>query len=292
MPTTVEIFSSGFGSGQADGREPEKQVSHFGPPRRIGRVVDSRLDARSGPPMDLMVATRTLRFTVWRLSGKALTAKPRGSGRAGEDFPIGTQIVHEPAAVAEFLRDNRTVSVGFFGVAAMILGQPSIARRAVVETATPREHASTWPTSCSSIPGSRCRTGAWRHALPYLGKRANLPVACLPLLAALTPGEHTVTLIDENVEPIDFERCARADIVGVTGMSVQRHRMKEILAELKRRGAFTVVGGPLVTVQEDYFDGLADVIFIGEAEETWPQFLTEWKQGGTRSATSSSRRPT
>ena len=45
------------------------------------------------------------------------------------------------------------------------------------------------------------------YALPFLGKRANLPVACLPLLAALTPGEHTVTLIDENVEPIDWERC-------------------------------------------------------------------------------------
>ena len=115
------------------------------------------------------------------------------------------------------------------------------------------------------------------HALPFMGKRANLPVACLPLLAALTPEEHSITLIDENVEAINFERCARADIVGVTGMSVQRFRMKEILAELKRRGSFTVVGGPLVTVQEDYFEGLADVIFIGEAEETWPRFLGEWK---------------
>jgi radical SAM superfamily enzyme YgiQ (UPF0313 family) len=117
------------------------------------------------------------------------------------------------------------------------------------------------------------------HSLPYLGKRANLPVACLPLLAALTPEGHTVTLLDENVEAINFERCARADIVGVTGMSVQRHRMKEILAELKRRGCFTVVGGPLVTVLEDYFEGLADVVFIGEAEQTWPQFLNEWAQG-------------
>ena len=117
------------------------------------------------------------------------------------------------------------------------------------------------------------------HALPLMGKRAAMPVACLPLLAALTPAEHTVTLIDENVEPIDFERCARADIVGVTGMSVQRLRMREILAELKRRGVFTVVGGPWVTVQEDYFGDLADVIFVGEAEETWPQFLTEWQAG-------------
>jgi radical SAM superfamily enzyme YgiQ (UPF0313 family) len=117
------------------------------------------------------------------------------------------------------------------------------------------------------------------HALPFLGKRANLPVACLPLLAALTPGEHTVTLIDENVEAIDWQRCARADIVGVTGMSVQRFRMREILAELKARGCFTVVGGPWVSVQEDYFGELADVLFIGEAEDTWPRFLKEWSRG-------------
>ena len=46
------------------------------------------------------------------------------------------------------------------------------------------------------------------HALPFLGKRANLPVACLPLLAALTPAEHTVTLIDENVEADRLRRAA------------------------------------------------------------------------------------
>ncbi|MHB1557144.1 MAG: B12-binding domain-containing radical SAM protein [Isosphaeraceae bacterium] len=117
------------------------------------------------------------------------------------------------------------------------------------------------------------------YALPLLGKQANLPVAALPLLAALTPREHTVTLIDENIGPIDFDRCARADIVGVTGMSVQRFRMTEILTELRSRGCFIVVGGPWVTVQEDYFDGLADAIFIGEAEETWPKFLEDWAHG-------------
>ncbi|APW59136.1 B12-binding domain-containing radical SAM protein [Paludisphaera borealis] len=117
------------------------------------------------------------------------------------------------------------------------------------------------------------------HALPFMGKSANLPVACLPLLAALTPREHDVTLIDENVEAIDWERCARADIVALTGMSVQRFRMKEILTELKARGCFVVIGGPWITVQEDYFDDVPDVIFVGEAEETWPQFLREWSSG-------------
>src|SRR5262249_54427811 len=116
------------------------------------------------------------------------------------------------------------------------------------------------------------------HVLPYLGKRANMPPGSLPLLAALTPAQHRVTLIDENVEAINFDEAAQADIVGVTGLNVQRLRMREILTELKARRAFTVVGGPWVTVQEDYFGDLADVIFVGEAEETWPRFLRDWQE--------------
>jgi radical SAM superfamily enzyme YgiQ (UPF0313 family) len=115
------------------------------------------------------------------------------------------------------------------------------------------------------------------HALPLFGKRAAVPAACLPLLAALTPSEHRVTLLDENVEEIDFERVARADIVALTGMNVQRQRMREILTQLKRRSAFVVVGGPWVSVHEEYFGDLADVIFVGEAENTWPQFLLDWQ---------------
>lgn len=117
------------------------------------------------------------------------------------------------------------------------------------------------------------------YALPFFRRKCNLPTACLPLLAALTPGEHEITLVDENVEELDYDQLAKADIVGVTGMSVQRARMREILTELKDRDVFTAVGGPWVTVREDYFGDLADVIFIGEAEETWPKFLNDWKTG-------------
>jgi len=99
------------------------------------------------------------------------------------------------------------------------------------------------------------------------------------LLAALTPEEHNVELCDENVEPLDFDRLAKADLVGVTAMHCQGKRAKAILAELRKRGVCTVVGGPLVTVEEEYFEGLADAIFIGEAETTWPLFLIEWQQG-------------
>ena len=117
------------------------------------------------------------------------------------------------------------------------------------------------------------------HCMPLFGKRANLPVACLALLAALAPDHHNVTLIDENVEDIDFDRLGRADLVCLTGMSIQGRRLIEILEEVKSRGVMAVVGGPMATVEPEVLEGLADVIFVGEADETWPQFLSDWEQG-------------
>ena len=87
------------------------------------------------------------------------------------------------------------------------------------------------------------------HCLPLFGKRANLPVACLALLAALVPDHHEVTLIDENAEDIDFERLGRANLVCLTGMSIQGRRLIEILEAAKSRGVMVVVGGPMATVE-------------------------------------------
>jgi hypothetical protein len=75
-------------------------------------------------------------------------------------------------------------------------------------------------------------------------------------------------------------------------MSVQRRRMREILSELKRHGVYTVVGGPWVSVEEGYFAGLADVVFVGEAEETWPRFSTIGARARPSRGTSRRRRPT
>ena len=44
----------------------------------------------------------------------------------------------------------------------------------------------------------------------------------LPHLAGLIPN-HEVSLIDENVEAIDFDSLRRFDIVGLTGMIVQKN---------------------------------------------------------------------
>ncbi len=127
----------------------------------------------------------------------------------------------------------------------------------------------------------RFPTSFWglNHGLPLLGKKANMPVLALPVLAGLTPPGHEIVLVDENLEDIDFDALEAFDIVGLTGMTVQRDRMREILEELRQRGVFVVIGGPWISVAEDWFEDLADVIFVGEAEETWPKFLEDWARG-------------
>ena len=127
----------------------------------------------------------------------------------------------------------------------------------------------------------RFETSFWsmHHSLSIFGRDAMTPTSALSLLAALTPAEHEVRLIDEAVEPIDEAALLEADIVGLTGMIVQRDRMRAIAEQVKALGKLLVVGGPWITVQEDYLDSLADVIFIGEADQTWPLFLREWAAG-------------
>jgi radical SAM superfamily enzyme YgiQ (UPF0313 family) len=119
-------------------------------------------------------------------------------------------------------------------------------------------------------------------ALPlYPGdKRSTMISGSLTAIAGLS-GDHDVYLLDENVEEIDWPSLLNYDIVGVTGMNVQKYRTRQILIRLRELEIFTVVGGPFVSVQEEFFDGLCDVKFVGEAETTWPQFLDDFARDGS-----------
>ena len=137
---------------------------------------------------------------------------------------------------------------------------------------------------CLINPRSRPSYWTADFAMPFygLGRRLKYSMAngALVSVAALVPPGHEVVLVDENVEPLDFESLRRFDVIGVTGMVVQAERMCEILRRLRELPAVIAVGGPLVTVSEATFDGLCDVRFIGEAEETWPVFLNALASGG------------
>jgi radical SAM superfamily enzyme YgiQ (UPF0313 family) len=125
--------------------------------------------------------------------------------------------------------------------------------------------------------------------LPSLNKRCLFPNLSLPTVAGITPREHEVVLCDENVEPVDFD--SDADIVGLTGYVVHEKRIFELAEEFRQRGKFVVAGGPLASLCPEKLRDRVDVVFVDEAEYTWPQFLADYATGAWRSEYNQHEKP-
>lgn len=111
-------------------------------------------------------------------------------------------------------------------------------------------------------------------------KTVNTPLGIITL-AALTPQNWQIHLIDENVEAIDWDY--EADIVGVCGMAVQFTRQKEILDHFRNRGIYTVAGGSYASLCPEEYTDVADTVIAGEAERIWPEFCDDFWLGKARS---------
>ncbi len=115
------------------------------------------------------------------------------------------------------------------------------------------------------------------QAIQVLGKRGSYLSATLATIAALTPPEFEIRIVDENVEPLPLNETY--DLVGITGSHFHLSRAREIARDFSKRGAVVVCGGPSVSLSMDRWRSFADVLIIGEAERTWPQFLMDYLAG-------------
>jgi hypothetical protein len=198
-------------------------------------------------------------------------------GRRARDKQRGARPAQRQRAARRCRPPDRGCLAGAgaaFSRGPLIMGDGSIARQ---EAPAPHRHLSI----CLINP--KFEPSYWGSTTPlplYPGdKRCTMITGALPALAGLVPREHEVVLIDENVEPIDFEALRRFDIVGVTGMNVQKKRLLEILARLRDLEVIVAVGGAYATVDPACFAGRCDVLFRGEAETTWPVFLASVAAG-------------
>lgn len=107
----------------------------------------------------------------------------------------------------------------------------------------------------------------------YLFNRGLLTPLGLLYLAAHTPPDVEVRLIDENVERIDFSDVP--DIVGITTMTATAPRAYEIADRYRSLGAKVVLGGVHASMMPEEAQGHADAVVIGEAEGIWPRVLAD-----------------
>ena len=105
----------------------------------------------------------------------------------------------------------------------------------------------------------------------------NFQQITMPYLAAFAPSHWRVLHVDEAVEAIDLE--ASADLVGITFHTPSALHAYGLAARFRHRGIPVAMGGPHVTLLPDEAQAHADVIFVGEAESTWPRFLADFETG-------------
>lgn len=96
----------------------------------------------------------------------------------------------------------------------------------------------------------------------------------LAYIAALTPSDWDIKIIDENIEPITFED---ADLVGITAMTWSAPRAYEISEQYRRKGIKTVMGGIHASVMSNEAAQFVDSVVIGEAESVWQGLLHDFE---------------
>ncbi len=115
-----------------------------------------------------------------------------------------------------------------------------------------------------------------KDACELNGRKALVPPISLATVAALTPPGYEIKLVDECIEDVDFDYPC--DLVAITGYTVHEPRMKEIAGEFRKRGKKVVAGGPYCSSHTPQASEFVDVVFAGEAERIWPQFLKDWEK--------------
>jgi len=117
----------------------------------------------------------------------------------------------------------------------------------------------------------------WALDRTLTGKRAVNPPLGLATLAALSPPDWAITIVDENIESLPL--APEADLIGVCGMGVQFNRQKELLAFYRSRGYFAVAGGSYASLCPEAYESLADAVVAGEAEYIWKEFCRDFEAG-------------
>jgi radical SAM superfamily enzyme YgiQ (UPF0313 family) len=105
-------------------------------------------------------------------------------------------------------------------------------------------------------------------------------LSSLCVAAAAPPGVET-RILDEEVEPVDFDDDA--DLVGLSFMTFNAPRAYEIADGFRRKGKPVVMGGYHPTFRPQEAIAHADAVCVGEAEANLPRIIEDLRSGRLQS---------
>ena len=115
-------------------------------------------------------------------------------------------------------------------------------------------------------------------------KRTNkglmLPQLALYILKGLTPPEHDVKIIEEEINHIDLDQ--ECNLVAISCMTANSPRAYELCKEFRKRGKTVVLGGVHPTILPDEALQHANSVVVGEAEEVWETLLKDFQSNNLK----------
>ncbi len=103
------------------------------------------------------------------------------------------------------------------------------------------------------------------------------PSITLPHLAAITPKEHEIEIINENYDKIDFNK--EVDLIGITSLTMTAPRVYQIADEFRKRGKTVIIGGFHASALPEEAKQHADSVVVGEGDISWPKLIKDFEIG-------------
>lgn len=118
-------------------------------------------------------------------------------------------------------------------------------------------------------------------SIPYINSAAFFAPHAIVTIASLTDEKHEVTLHDEGMNGSVESLLSKNnfDIIGISLITNQLHRVLDIVKISRKLNPKSTlcVGGIGTASMMSQLKEKVDVIFLGEAEDSWPEFLADYE---------------
>lgn len=96
----------------------------------------------------------------------------------------------------------------------------------------------------------------------------------LAYVAAVTPKDWTVKILDENFKPFEYET---ADLVAITAFTSNINRAYEIAAAYRHKETKVIMGGIHASMIPEEVMEYADCVVVGEVEGIWERVISDFE---------------